>query len=577
MPLPLLAKLGGAALAYLFFSGGHKEPVPSPTSMPVSERMARVLQTGDPNAIRFEAGRLRQEGHPSEAAELERAAATLEAEIAAGHKPAPVYPSGAPPAAGNAGPVQPSVGPLPAGAVTSPGFVPPVIPAGLVLPLPLLGANEVLHYMPPPAPYDPRVQAWQTKLLSLGISVGPDGADGKFGDNTRTATTTFQKRANEEAKKTGQPQISVNGMLDAPTLARAALIFPMPKPTATTKPPATTTKPPAPAPAPPILLPQPMPAAPPIVVQTPAGPMQIPSVLMPQPAAPPVVVQTPAGPMQLPPIVMPQQPSAPPVVVMPSTQMPVALPALVPLPLPSIAKGQPALKPSQTKNSNVALVQNKLISLGFLKQADVPASQLGIYGPKTTAAVKAFQTAANNYLKSSKQSFILPHAGVTLNASKLLTVDGEWGPQTNDVAALAHPANTAGALWGSPFGASPIPRAASPLPGVIPPMSPQGIDPRVQLAARLLDNLHSNPAQGSEDRSLVQQFQAMHGLRASGYYNPETAMTLARCGFIPPAPRYWPAQGRSKARNNYRQAIRQLGKGDPQRREEWELAARSAA
>lgn len=571
MPLPLLAKLGGAALAYLFFSGGKKEPVPSPTSMPVSERMARVLQTGDPNAIRFEAGRLRQEGHPNEAAELERAAATLEAEIAAGHKPAPVYPSGAPPAAGNAGPVQPSVGPLPAGAVTSPGFVPPIIPAGVVLPLPLLGANEVLHYMPPPAPYDPRVQAWQTKLLSLGISVGPDGADGKFGDNTRTATTTFQKRANEEAKKTGQPQISVNGMLDAPTLARAALIFPLPKPTATTKPPATTTKPPAPAP---VVMPAPAPAAPPIVVQTPAGPIAIPSVVMPQPAPAPVVIPMPAG---LPPIVMPAPaPAAPPVVVMPSTSMPVALPAIVPLPLPSIAKGQPALKPSQTKNSNVALVQNKLISLGFLKQADVPASQLGIYGPKTTAAVKAFQTAANNYLKSSKQSFILPHAGVTLSAAKLLSVDGEWGPQTNDVALLAHPANTAGALWGAPFGASPFPLAASPLPGVIPPMSPQGIDPRVQLAARLLDNLHAFPKAGDEDRALVAQFQAAHGLRPSGYYNPSTAVELGRCGFIPPAPRYWPAQGRSKARNNYRQQLRTFAKGDPQRREEWELAAKAA-
>lgn len=573
MPLPLLAKLGGAALAYLFFSGGHKDKVPSPTSMPVSERMARVLQTGDPNAIRFEAGRLRQEGHPNEAAELERAAATLEAEIAAGHKPAPVYPSGAPPAAGNAGPVQPSVGPLPAGAVTSPGFVPPVIPAGLVLPLPLLGANEVLHYMPPPAPYDPRVQAWQTKLLSLGISVGPAGADGKFGDSTRTATATFQKRANEEAKKTGQPQISVNGMLDAPTLARAALIFPMPASTAGTKPPATTTKPPAPV-------------APSVVVPTPAGPIVMPTipgvVISPgpaAPAAPPIVVQTPSGAVAIPSMPMPQpMPApAPPVVVMPSTQMPVALPALVPLPLPSIAKGQPALKPSQTKNGNVALVQNKLISLGFLKQADVPASQLGIYGPKTTAAVKAFQTAANNYLKSSRQSFILPHAQVTLNASKLLTVDGEWGPQTNDVAALAHPANTSGALWGSPFGASPIPLAASPLPGVIPPMSPQPLDPRVQLAARLLDNLHGNPAAGSEDRMLVQQFQASRGIRASGYYNPSTAIELARCGFIPPAPRYWPTQGRSKARRNYQNALREFAKGDPQRREEWHLAARQAA
>jgi peptidoglycan hydrolase-like protein with peptidoglycan-binding domain len=262
-----------------------------------------------------------------------------------------------------------------------------------------------------------------------------------------------------------------------------------------------------------------------------------------------------------------------PPVVMPPV-LPVGLPPVVPLPLPKLAKGQ-AVLPSQTASANAKLIQAKLISLGFLKAADVPASQVGIYGPKTTAAVTAFQKAANAYLAQSGQSFILPNAGVTVSKAKPLGVDGKWGAQTNDVAALAHPPNTVGALWGA-FGAPPMPMPASPLPGVIPPMMPAALDSRVGLAARLLGNL-SEARHGQEDRTLVSMFQAQQGLRASGYYQPETALELARLGFVPPPPRYWPSSGRGKSKKNYRNAILRFAASDPQRKEEWELAARLAA
>ena len=515
MALPLLLKLGGTALAALFLFGKEdEEPVAAPTDMPISERMARVLATNDPNAIRFEAGRLKQEGHAARAAELEAAAAQLDREIASGGRPAPVYPPSAPPAAAPTGPISqpPSVGPLPAGSVTSAG-VPqphgapsgPIIPPGVVLPLPVLGAGVVLHYMPPPAPYDPRVQAWQTKLLSLGISVGAAGADGKFGAGTRDGTRAFQTKANALAKAQGGPQIGVNGMLDAATLARAAMIVAWPAPGA--KPPAA--------------------AAPPIVVQTPAGPVVVPAVMMPAPMPAP-------------------QPA-------PAAKPPAAVsmhPVGVPLPVLGPKEILSRASPGQTTSEKTRLWQLKLVSLGLLAMSDA----IGKFGPTTETATKHFQSSANEYLKRTGKAAI--------------QVDGRVGPQTLALAALAHPPNASGALWGA-FGG---PMAASPLPGIMPAMAPAPIDPRIALAAQLLDNL-SRTSPGHEDNGLVQAFQAQEGLRASGFYQPSTALALARRGFIPPAPRYWPATGRGKAKRAYARELRAIAKLDPQRREEWERAA----
>ena len=57
MPLPILLKLGAAGLGLLFLSGGKDKPPPvaAPSSTPIAERMALVLASNDPNAIRFEA------------------------------------------------------------------------------------------------------------------------------------------------------------------------------------------------------------------------------------------------------------------------------------------------------------------------------------------------------------------------------------------------------------------------------------------------------------------------------------------------------------------------------------------
>ena len=57
----------------------------------------------------------------------------------------------------------------------------------------------------------PDVKEMQSRLIALGFSCGPDGADGEFGDNTEKAVKAFQKAKG----------LTVNGRYDAAT--RAAL------------------------------------------------------------------------------------------------------------------------------------------------------------------------------------------------------------------------------------------------------------------------------------------------------------------------------------------------------------------
>lgn len=257
-----------AALAGLFALGSGKasaagpSKVPAPTSKSVAQRMAEVLATKDPNAIRFEAGRLRQEGHPSQAAELEREAQAIEAQIAAGQRPPPVYtppaktpvklPGATVPSASAQPLPLPSVVispsaptpsmPLPFPTITvvpptpqmppislpgaygppaAPVFVPlPVLPAGLIL------KNGAASGYPAPASSGPLVQQWQQKLLSLGFTVGSKGADGKFGPDTELATKLFQTAANVAAAQSlASPKpkaLTVDGKVGPATLARAA-------------------------------------------------------------------------------------------------------------------------------------------------------------------------------------------------------------------------------------------------------------------------------------------------------------------------------------------------------------------
>lgn len=92
------------------------------------------------------------------------------------------------------------------------------------------------------------------------------------------------------------------------------------------------------------------------------------------------------------------------------------------------------------KGEGVKQVQLALVKLGFFKQADVPAGP-GTYGPKTIAAVKAFQQA------------------------KGLDADGEYGPKTRKAIETALAAGPTPAQPGRPT-PGPTPAPAGELKGI---------------------------------------------------------------------------------------------------------------
>jgi hypothetical protein len=183
-----LLLLGGAAALGLALAGKRSgAAVPSPTSKPVDQRMAEVLATNDPAAIRFEAGRLKQEGYPAQAAELEKAARILDSEIAAGARPAPVRGAGFP----VSGQIVKSPGwPQPAPSAVTPesGFKVDVGPAVIAdVPATAVPPSMYLRQGSSGAP----VTTLQLRLNALGFPVGE--ADGKFGPRTAAAVKSFQK------------------------------------------------------------------------------------------------------------------------------------------------------------------------------------------------------------------------------------------------------------------------------------------------------------------------------------------------------------------------------------------------
>lgn len=113
---------------------------------------------------------------------------------------------------------------------------------------------------------------------------------------------------------------------------------------------------------------------------------------------------------------------------------------------------------------------------------------------------------------------------------------------------------------------------ASPLPGVIPVMTPRPISEKRALASRVAEHLSLMPP-GLEDRSLIATFQAHQGLRPSGYYGPSTAIVLADgFGIVPPVPLYWPKTDTKRSKLRYRAAMLRHADQEPQRAEEWRKA-----
>ena len=525
MNAALPAALGAGLL--LFLLGSKKASaqtagtVPASSNIPIAQRMATVLATRDPNAIRFEAGRLRQEGHPTEAAQLEAAAAQLEQQIAAGHAPPPSYPSPAPSTPAPSSPVSlpsglppvvtvPGVGtiPLPTELPPLPPIVnpegpnptvtiPPVTVPGvgttppLTIQLPPVGAPP--SSTPPiatpatpasaagdwskavpaalkgatlraqsPVVFDARTVLWQQRLAALGYPVGT--VDGKFGPTTTTATKLFQQSNG----------LTADGIVGANTLAKA------------------------------VGHPQPPKAA------TPA----------PKPAAVPAA-----------------KPAA----------APAAKPAAVPPGIPSTLQGVLLKRQaSPTLDPRVMLWQAQLGKLGF------PAGSDGKFGPTVEAQTKAFQK------------------------SRGLTADGIVGPATLAAAyGVAVPKSTVKLQGDEEFGrdmliAPPEPLPASPIPGLLPDMAPKPPSPDLALASRLT-LMVLGTAPGREDRDLIRLFQSSQGMAPTGLYTPDVAYQLAaRYGIVPPKPRVW---GRTKQdRARYKAAMLEFASRDRQRAEEWRKA-----
>lgn len=234
-----LAIGGGAAAVLLLLLAGGKGGKAAPgkssgASKSVAQRMAETLATGNPAAIRLEAGRLRLEGHPSEASELEKAAAVLEAERGAAApyvkppEPPPVKPpvvAPAPAPAVTAAPPAVVVMPPPAPSSGVTGRAPTITAALRSLPA-LLGTQfegtgkSTKQVFKAPRSAGQAVKDWQTVLVELGFMTA--APDGKFGNATEVATRAFQTAANESAKRSGKPLLDVDGVVGPKTVARAA-------------------------------------------------------------------------------------------------------------------------------------------------------------------------------------------------------------------------------------------------------------------------------------------------------------------------------------------------------------------
>lgn len=230
---------------------------------------------------------------------------------------------------------------------------------------------------------------------------------------------------------------------------------------------------------------------------------------------------------------------------------------------------KPAAQPAATASSSTLTVDTatwRVLKEGLQGQ-DVKEWQLvlnkygfavatdGIFGPKTTAATKAFQS-----------KYKLTADGIVGNGTK-----GKLKELSSSSTALV-----AGDLEhvGESFEPSPfvlllepdelIEELSTPAPS-----ADLGEDlSNEQLAGVLVEHLSSASA-GTEDRTLVARFQRANGLNDTGAYGPATAEALAALGLVPPRPFHWPTKKTWRAKSRYRIALRERARLDPQRRDEW--------
>lgn len=162
-------------------------PAPAPSSRTVLlpeviGRMTAAVATRDPVALRAEAARLRADGWPNQAKDLEEAASRLEG---LQQQPVPL------PAPVPLPPLSPASSTSPLPGIIPPSNPSPPPPAPVVRPAPVPAA---------PAPSSPRttlragntgadVSAWQATLNTFGFGLA---VDGNFGSGTTSATRDFQ-------------------------------------------------------------------------------------------------------------------------------------------------------------------------------------------------------------------------------------------------------------------------------------------------------------------------------------------------------------------------------------------------
>jgi peptidoglycan hydrolase-like protein with peptidoglycan-binding domain len=208
-----------------------------------------------------------------------------------------------------------------------------------------------------------------------------------------------------------------------------------------------------------------------------------------------------------------------------ASRPPAAVPASVPTP-PSVVPIQPPARPPSRGSSAIRDVQH---ALNVLHTPGTPLAEDGLNGPRTVAAVKAFQAAHG------------------------LTVDGIAGPRTQAAltATLSGEPPAAvplGALDGvqavqalAPIGPAPlhvVPTPAAPH-APAPPASRASSDVRdVQHGLNVLANagLKEDGINGPATTAAVRSFQNAHGLPADGVAGPKTRAALSLAlAHLPPA------------------------------------------